>query len=518
MVAARAAAECWSAGKPLAAAMAALSVDRAVALVRRLAGLLATAVPPATAGSRSGDGQADSTAVRDKVAALNPRAWAAHAACLLRALPGGPAHRHAALDLLLAARPEWRSWRTWAGAAAAAAQLSGSSSSSDSRALLRPDPSLEYLARLVAAEGAAEVLMLGPAGAAAASEGTRGASECGEGGCDGHGWVILELLCGHHAAERVTAVAVAPMPAEDKEDEEEKAVPEGSKAGEDVAVSFAISGSWRRAVGRAAEALLRHVVHCISAVGDDSEASGRALWDLVDQLAQGCRGPASDSQAVPSAAGRFEENSKADLPNPQAAFLDSLCHVASVMQRAAADAEAAACGGADLLASPLLAQQQHLCHTWLSTCRPDACTSPDCLPPQALLRLLPLVAGPIRRAAVAAASRGSGCGAAISAGAVPGTGSEAEAVVAAAGLPGLSCAWVRHCLAGDAVLVNPSSSAVTALEMAAACFPLPPLRSRKQQQLIPLRRKRLTRASSGWRTQQWCTSGRRWRSSSGQHC
>lgn len=108
--------------------------------------------------------------------------------------------------------------------------------------------------------------------------------------------------------------------------------------------------------------------------------------------------------------------------------------------------------------TPLLAHQQRLSRFWLATTRPDDDTRTG-LPPAALLRLLPHVAGPIRACAAAAAARGSTAA--------------AESVLAAARLPELAASWVRHSLARPAVLVEPGAPAVAALQVAVACFPLP---------------------------------------------
>ncbi|KXZ44895.1 hypothetical protein GPECTOR_61g848 [Gonium pectorale] len=276
---------------------------------------------------------------------LRPRAWAAHAAALLRAAPGGAGQRSAALDELLGARREWRCWGRYATGDAAATAAAAEEEEGP-----RPLPSVEYLARLTEAAGA-EVVLAG---------GQQAQQQRGEqGGAGGRVWALLELLCAHHAATAAAAAAADDgtsgggeeeeeeeedgSESEDGDEEEDGGERRRSGAGAGSSGAAALGPSWRRAVGRAADALLRHLLSeaALEAGGRGAGPSGDGAYgallrSLLDDLAEGCRGGSAVAEAAScsSSAAASALDLEAQLPPAQAAFLDALVHVLSRLDRA----------------------------------------------------------------------------------------------------------------------------------------------------------------------------------------
>ncbi|KAG2437620.1 hypothetical protein HYH02_011259 [Chlamydomonas schloesseri] len=469
-----AAAEVWRQCQPLSAAAAALPADVTDALVLRLARDLAAAV----CGKQH---QHQDMAVAPDAAAsyrLGARAWAAHAADLLRCVPGGASRRSAALAALLAADPAWRFWSAAAAAAAAAAADGGDGRHDGDDGMPVQEPaaaaaaergppggvvrSLEHLARLL-------LLLLEQKG--------RGVG----GGEDSLGWVVLELLCSYTAAV------------------------EGQQGSSAVACTQSQAVSWRSAVGGAAEAGLQRLVaaavleaEAASRAGRHPGHSERQLHALVDGLAEGCSAAAAAAAAAQAGSG---PSSRPPGSEAEAVYLECLCRVAVVMERASAAALARRLQRTPQeseprgLLAPLLPHQQRLCRNWLAGCRPDTAaittSTARCLPLRAISRLLPLVAGPLRLAAASRAAEGVGdAGDGRSQPSISTVAAaEAEAILVEAGLPELSEAWVRHCLAQPAAMhmrelrteLQPAdtgadagaSGTLQSLRLAAACFPVP---------------------------------------------
>nr|ADF43172.1 294687m [Chlamydomonas reinhardtii] len=465
-----AAARVWGECRPLAAAAEALPSDVTDALVTRLARDLASAVcghHQQPQQQQEGQAGADGAVASFR---LGARAWAVHAARLVRCVPGGASRRCAAVAALLAADPAWRTWSAPAAAAAAAA------------AAVPPGgaavPSLQHLARLLLRllreEGAGRGLPRPLRGPAGRSGGGSALQDAGAGGCM-EWWVVLELLCSHYDAARAAAAAAA---ADDALQGGATQLP---------------SACWRGAVGRAAEAGLQRLVSAAVLEAAEEEGGGQEdarsaaaaahaphpephrrhgdlqLRALVDGLAAGCGAAAA-----------------AAAPAAEAAYLEGLCRVAVVVERASAAAHARhlrlqqlrGAGEADGLLPPLLPHQQRLCRRWLAACSPGgaaaaaAASASACgLPRRAVCRLLPLVAGPLRRAAACRAGDDGRPAAA------------AEALLVEAGLPQLAGEWVRHCLAQPAVLgdlrplpqpqADAEAGPLESLRLAAACFPVP---------------------------------------------
>nr|BCL66166.1 hypothetical protein [Volvox reticuliferus] len=436
-----AAAALWREVRPLAAAAEVLPPARMHQLVRHLSELLAgcarTAVAPPSPPPLS---------ACVLVPPLSPRAWSAHAAQLLGSAPGGAARHPEVLDVLLSACAEWSSWSApgggrAAGSAADERQATASAGARSANGGLAgpagsaglPAPSLEYLARLVEAAGPEAVLMGSPfqaeegEGGDGAEEGTRPPPRRGAAGAgppaSGRCWVLLELLCSYHAAmgqsEQSTKYGVG--------GENQRAAEGGDvehRSGTPRRRPDIISKAWRRVVGRAADATLRHLVYGAVAEAESGEDAdglsgmyGNSLRNVVDMLAEGCRNRGSDESDAPAAAPAPDRDgweSGEEVSTAQAAFLAALCQVMTCMERASAGRGRGGIEyGSGGVPPPLLSHQQ----TW--------------------------------------------CGPA------------AEDILAASGLPELSCACVRQCLSRPAVLSEPRYSAAEELELVAACFPVP---------------------------------------------
>ncbi|GLI62907.1 hypothetical protein VaNZ11_005740 [Volvox africanus] len=499
----RAASALWRDPRPLAMAAEVLPPARLHELIQHLSKLLALCA--CTAGAPP---PPPALLPRASVPSLSPRAWAAHAAQLLGSVPGSAARHQEVLDVLLSARTEWRSWSALAEAReeAAGGPPDGRQAVASAEGVAGPAgspgltaPCLEYLARLAEAGKTRTAPRRGAVGT-----GLPASSRC---------WVLLELLCSYHAAMRQSERSTEYGSGEKTKLSAEGLAGNCSGTSRRRPPTQVPSKAWRRVVGRAAEAMLKHLVYgTVAEVESGVDADGLSgvygisLRNVVDMLAEGCRdsgnGPDQSDEAAagyrPHGCGSGEGGSAPQvspvsvpqqrcqvlsihftLRTPdvrmagtlnhgslaQAAFLAALCQVATCMEWASAGSRR---GGVEYggggTPPPLLSHQQRLCRVWLSTGLPRSAVNSAGLPPPALLRLLPLVAGPVRRAAAATAAAAAAgrtwCGPA------------AEDILAASGLSELSCAWVRKCLSQPAVLLEPRDTALAELELAAACFPV----------------------------------------------
>ncbi len=386
-----AAARAWAGGRLLAVATARLPEAALAAAARDLAADLAACAP-------------------DCAARLPPpgavAGWAGHAAELAdaAAAAGGPHLRAACLGSLCAALPPWRRW-----AAAVPSQLGGLAAAGGRGEL----GGTALLAGLLGALGLRPLLELEAEGEA------KGAAQGGEGALGPAVGALAALLCGG-AALRLAGGALEGLDGE--------VVDGGEGTGDAAAAVRATAAEVRRAAAAAAADLV---------TGTEEESSAEEPEGPDEARAGPCAGllAATGHALLAAAAAHGVDEDEGD--GQAAGEAVPLAAAAALLRRVERSALAGVAEerGAPPAALRLVAE---LCAAWLAPCAPPGAAGPSSsaaagapagrLSLRALLRLLPHAARPVRAAAAAQGHEGG------------------AALLAASGLPALSCGWMQHSL------------------------------------------------------------------------